>query len=402
MTGSASLVDFAAIRAQFRPGPGITYLDTATYGLPAQATVDAIHQAELGLAGRRGRLAVGLGHPDRRGPAILRVADRCVARHDRDDPGILGGDRAGGRDARGRETRSSSRPTNSPRRCSRCSLRRSGERRSARWPSTISRRPSGRRRRSWRSASSRCRPGASRISTAILAAAEQHGARVLTDATQGIPFVSLDAVIDRIDYLVCSGYKHLLSPRGTAYLYVRRDHWDELEPRNANWRAADLPFVRYFGGPLTLAPDARRFDVSRGWFPWVGATAALRLLVEWKAAGAFGGVLDLAEGLAKRLRCRGTADPWSALRSRTASPPARRFRPPGCVRRSAGRRSASPSTSTTPRTTSIEPLRRSRPSREPDAPHPLSSASIRRPFVARGADRHRSPGRGPSPRGCGR
>ena len=47
---------------------------------------------------------------------------------------------------------------------------------------------------------------------AILEAAERHGARVLVDATQGIPFVPLEAAIDRIDYLVCSGYKHLLSP----------------------------------------------------------------------------------------------------------------------------------------------------------------------------------------------
>jgi selenocysteine lyase/cysteine desulfurase len=139
----------------------------------------------------------------------------------------------------------------------------------------------------------------------IVVAAERHGARVLIDATQGVPFVPLEALIDRIDYLVCSGYKHLLSPRGTAYFYVRRDHWDELEPRNANWRAADQPFGRYFGGPLTLAPDARRFDVSRGWFPWIGATAALGLLTDWKAAGAFSGVLDLAEGLANRL-----AVPW--------------------------------------------------------------------------------------------
>ena len=27
------------IRAQFQPGPGITFLDSATYGLPPQATV---------------------------------------------------------------------------------------------------------------------------------------------------------------------------------------------------------------------------------------------------------------------------------------------------------------------------------------------------------------------------
>ena len=35
------------IRAQFQPGPGITFLDSATYGLPPQATVDALQQATL-------------------------------------------------------------------------------------------------------------------------------------------------------------------------------------------------------------------------------------------------------------------------------------------------------------------------------------------------------------------
>jgi hypothetical protein len=50
-----------------------------------------------------------------------------------------------------------------------------------------------------------------------------------------------------------------------------------------------------------LAPDARRFDVSRGWFPWIGATASLRLLNEWKPTGAYEAVRDMASGLAERL-----------------------------------------------------------------------------------------------------
>ncbi len=37
----------ADIRAQFQPGQGITYLDTATYGLPPRATVEALQQAIL-------------------------------------------------------------------------------------------------------------------------------------------------------------------------------------------------------------------------------------------------------------------------------------------------------------------------------------------------------------------
>ena len=129
----------------------------------------------------------------------------------------------------------------------------------------------------------------------------------------------LDGVIDRIDYLVCSGYKHLLSPRGTGYLYVRRDHWDELEPRNANWRAADRPYVRYFGGPLTLAPDARRFDVSRGWFAWIGATQSLRLLAEWQPTGRVrGGSRAWQRAWPTVWACPGTAARSSAPSSTTA------------------------------------------------------------------------------------
>ncbi len=135
---------------------------------------------------------------------------------------------------------------------------------------------------------------------AILGRAEHAGARVLLDGTQSIPFVPLEEHLPRVDYLVCSGYKHLLMPRGASFLYVRRDRWDALEPLNANWRAADLPFGRYFGGPLHLAPDAARFDVSMGWITWMGAMASLRLLVAWKSAGVLPGVVAHARELARR------------------------------------------------------------------------------------------------------
>ena len=42
---TADPADLAAIRAQFHPAPGMTYLDSATYGLPPQATVDALDRA---------------------------------------------------------------------------------------------------------------------------------------------------------------------------------------------------------------------------------------------------------------------------------------------------------------------------------------------------------------------
>ncbi len=136
---------------------------------------------------------------------------------------------------------------------------------------------------------------------AILDRAATVGARVLVDATQGIPFVRLAPFIDRVDYVVAAAYKHLLCPRGVAFLAVRADRLAGLPPLNANWRTADDPYGRYFGGPLTLAPDARRLDVSLAWIPWIGAVESLRLLESWGPTGAFDAALDLARELAGRL-----------------------------------------------------------------------------------------------------
>ncbi len=135
----------------------------------------------------------------------------------------------------------------------------------------------------------------------ILDRAAAVGARVLVDATQAIPFVPLVSVIDRVDYVVAAGYKHLLCPRGVAFLAVGPDRLNDLPPIVANWRAADEPYGRYFGGPLTLAPDARRLDVSLAWFPWIGAVESLRLLESWAPTGAFAEARDLARELAERL-----------------------------------------------------------------------------------------------------
>ena len=134
----------------------------------------------------------------------------------------------------------------------------------------------------------------------ILDRAAAVGAQVLLDATHGVPFVGMD-LVRRADYVVCAAYKHLLCPRGVAFLIVRSDHHEHLPPWNANWRAASDPYGRYFGGPLTLADGAARFDVSIAWLPWVGAAVSLELLLEWFRAGLLEAPRDLARDLAERL-----------------------------------------------------------------------------------------------------
>ena len=58
---------------------------------------------------------------------------------------------------------------------------------------------------------------------------------------------------------------------------VSEDAVERLIPHLANWFAADDQ-AAYYGGPLRLAADVRRFDSSPVWFSWVGQAAALEVL----------------------------------------------------------------------------------------------------------------------------
>lgn len=111
---------------------------------------------------------------------------------------------------------------------------------------------------------------------AVEQACRVHGVEMLVDVTQATGWLDVDA--GRFAYSVCSAYKWLLSPRGTAFLTVREDLWDSLVPLAAGWYAGDDPWASIYGLPLRLAPDARRFDVSPAWQAWVGAAASLGFL----------------------------------------------------------------------------------------------------------------------------
>src|SRR5215213_2305049 len=72
----------------------------------------------------------------------------------------------------------------------------------------------------------------------IVDRAQAVGAQVMLDATHGVPFVPLDDVIDRLDYVLVHAYKHLLCPRGVAFMVIREDHIGRLPPTSASWRSS--------------------------------------------------------------------------------------------------------------------------------------------------------------------
>jgi selenocysteine lyase/cysteine desulfurase len=111
---------------------------------------------------------------------------------------------------------------------------------------------------------------------AVVAAAEQHGAMTVLDATQACGWLPLHA--PNFDVVVCSAYKWLMSPRGTAFMFVRDERLGAITPHSAGWYAGEDVHASYFGPPLRLAHSARRLDVSPAWFSWVGTAPALELI----------------------------------------------------------------------------------------------------------------------------
>ena len=113
---------------------------------------------------------------------------------------------------------------------------------------------------------------------ALLEAADRVGALTVVDATQATGWLPLP--LDRVDVAVCSAYKWLCCPRGTAFMVASPRVLADFRPHAASWFAADDMRTAYYGTPLRLAADARRFDGSPAWFAWTGAVTSLTALAE--------------------------------------------------------------------------------------------------------------------------
>ena len=111
---------------------------------------------------------------------------------------------------------------------------------------------------------------------AIRTAASTHEALTVLDTTHTYGWLPIDA--SRFDITICAAYKWLLSPRGTAFMTVRREHLDWIRPLSAGWYAGEDIWSSIYDGPLRLAGNARRFDVSPAWLCWVGTAPALALI----------------------------------------------------------------------------------------------------------------------------
>ncbi len=113
---------------------------------------------------------------------------------------------------------------------------------------------------------------------AVTAAARAAGALVVVDATQAVGWLPVDA--SGVDALISSTYKWLMSPRGAVFGYLSPELAERVRPAQAGWYAGADVHGSYYGLPMELAGDARRFDQSPAWFSHVGTAPALELVEE--------------------------------------------------------------------------------------------------------------------------
>ncbi len=108
--------------------------------------------------------------------------------------------------------------------------------------------------------------------------AHENGAYVVTDAVQSVGQLPVDVRNLDVDFLSCSGYKWLLSPIATGFLYVRSALLDTVYPTVVGYRSAEVMDDFSFR-EFEPAKSARRFEHGQLNFPgFSGMLEAIRFL----------------------------------------------------------------------------------------------------------------------------
>lgn len=130
---------------------------------------------------------------------------------------------------------------------------------------------------------------------AVAKCCHAHDCFALTDATQGVGAVHVDAGSSGIDALVCAGQKWLFGQPGSGFFYIGNETIRPVEPPFAGWMGVDWSYkfndLRRWDRP--------RYDDGRRWELATYPYFALRAV---------------AEGLSL-LKERGPANVWSDIQS---------------------------------------------------------------------------------------
>ena len=95
----------------------------------------------------------------------------------------------------------------------------------------------------------------------VAEACQARGALFVLDVTQSCGAVPMDVSTLGADFLVCAGYKWLLSPYGTGFFWARREQLDAMRPAPFYWMGQDgTVFGKLNMKDPSPASTAKRFD----------------------------------------------------------------------------------------------------------------------------------------------
>ncbi len=89
------------------------------------------------------------------------------------------------------------------------------------------------------------------------------GGEIIVDGIQSLGAVPLDVQKTNIDYLAAGGYKWLLAPMGTGFMYVKRELADTLQPSFVGSMSDSAP-MNLSHHHYVPGPSAKRFQASLG------------------------------------------------------------------------------------------------------------------------------------------
>ena len=139
----------------------------------------------------------------------------------------------------------------------------------------------------------------------LAAVCRERGAYCMLDDYQRTGTAPLDVHALGVDFMVTGALKYLIGPPGVAFLYVRRELIERLEPLSTGWFGRVDPFA-FNIDRLDWSLSARRFEAGSPPVPIVyAATAGIELLRTVGPAAIEAQIARLVERFVRGARARG-------------------------------------------------------------------------------------------------